>query len=162
MDSIVYPLSSMQATPLRCRDAGNFNKGVAAVTMEGQHTAPPRPQFRHVTDKLHKAPDNSWYPSTRPSLNLIGPAGRLRGYLSWGVDAVYHAHIPYRIYLSVPEMHVEDICANVLSQTELSYAPTTSAHLDTICSTRLARMLDHHDRPRGISAMEALGMHKTI
>lgn len=144
-------ISSMQASPLRCRDAGNFNKGVAAVTMEGQHTAPPCPQFRHVTDKLHKAPDNSWYSSTRPSLHFIGPAGRLRGYLSWGVDAVYHVRILDGIYLSVPEMHVEDICANVLNQPELSYAQAISARLDTRCSTRLARMLYHcHRAPRSI------------
>jgi hypothetical protein len=99
--------------PLRCRDAGNFNKGVTAVTMEGQHTAPPYPQFRDVTDKVLKAPDNSWSSSTGSSLNIIGPAGRLRGFFSWGGHAVYHACILNGSYSRVPGMHVKAICASV-------------------------------------------------
>jgi hypothetical protein len=57
-------------------------------------SAPLYPQFRHATDKVFKAPDNSYHSSTGPSLNHIGPARRLRGWPSWGV----HVMAVERIY----------------------------------------------------------------
>jgi hypothetical protein len=56
----------------------------------GVIVAPPYPQFLHVADKVLKAPDNSNHSSTVPSLNQIGPAGRLLG---WDVDAVEKARV---------------------------------------------------------------------
>lgn len=66
----------MRTTALCCRGAGYLLTGTNAVTMEGSAGAPPYPQFRHVTDKLLKAPDNSSYSSTKPDPKQIGLVGR--------------------------------------------------------------------------------------
>jgi len=65
----------MRTTALCCRGAGYLLTGVNAVTMEGLAGAPPYPQFRHVSDKLLKAPDNSSHSSTKPDPKQIGLVG---------------------------------------------------------------------------------------
>jgi hypothetical protein len=95
--------------------------------------APPYPHFLHVADKVLKAPDNSNHSSTVPSLNQIGPAGRLRACIPWDADAVEQARIRHTC-LYISELARGRCSPADVTRPEMNYYQTISIHMRSISS----------------------------